>query len=161
MLRLDINLLFTVINLIIIYVIIRKLLFKPVKKIIAQRETDINKQYEDAKATQDNADALKVQYEQALSGAQEEKAAVISDARVKAGAEYDRIVADARTAADKPMDDARKEAAKEQEKTIKQAKDQIEELVVAATAKVVASGQGEAADRELYNQFLTKTGENK
>ena len=147
MLRIDINLLFTVINLIIIYVIIRKLLFKPVKKIIAQREAEINKQYEDAKATQDNADALKVQYEQALSGAQEEKAAVISDARVKA--------------ADKLMDDARKEAAKEQEKTIKQAKDQIEELVVAATAKVVASGQGEAADRELYNQFLTKTGENK
>jgi F0F1-type ATP synthase beta subunit len=70
-------------------------------------------------------------------------------------------VADAKTAADKLMDDARKEAAKEQEKTIKQAKDQIEELVVAATAKVVASGQGEAADRELYNQFLTKTGENK
>ena len=35
MLRIDINLLFTVINLIIIYVIIRKLLFKPVKKIIA------------------------------------------------------------------------------------------------------------------------------
>ena len=150
MLRIDINLLFTVINLIIIYVIIRKLLFKPVKKIIAQREAEINKQYEDAKATQDNAAALKVQYEQALSGAQEEKAAVISDARVKAGAEYDRIVAD-----------ARKEAVKEQEKTIKQAKDQIEELVVAATAKVVASGQGEAADRELYNQFLTKTGENK
>ena len=150
MLRIDINLLFTVINLIIIYVIIRKLLFKPVKKIIAQREAEINKQYEDAKATQDNAAALKVQYEQALSGAQEEKAAVISDARVKAGAEYDRIVTDAKTAADK-----------EQEKTIKQAKDQIEELVVAATAKVVASGQGEAADRELYNQFLTKTGENK
>ena len=110
---------------------------------------------------QDNAAALKVQYEQALSGAQEEKAAVISDARVKAGAEYDRIVTDAKTAADKLMDDARKEAVKEQEKTIKQAKDQIEELVVAATAKVVASGQGEAADRELYNQFLTKTGENK
>ena len=40
MLRIDINLLFTVINLIIIYVIIRKLLFKPVKKIIAQREAD-------------------------------------------------------------------------------------------------------------------------
>ena len=55
MLRIDINLLFTVINLIIIYVIIRKLLFKPVKKIIAQREAEINKQYEDAKATQDNA----------------------------------------------------------------------------------------------------------
>ena len=43
MLRIDINLLFTVINLIIIYVIIRKLLFKPVKKIIAQREAEINK----------------------------------------------------------------------------------------------------------------------
>ena len=37
--------------------------------------------------------------------------------------------------------------------------EQIAELVVAATAKVVASGQGQAADRELYNQFLAKTGE--
>ena len=44
MLRIDINLLFTVINLIIIYVIIRKLLFKKVKNIIAQREAEINKQ---------------------------------------------------------------------------------------------------------------------
>lgn len=161
MLRLDINLLFTVINLVIIYVIIRRLLFKPVKNIIAKREAEINKQYEDARVTEDNANALKTQYEQALNGAAEEKAAVISEARVKAGAEYDRIVGDARSAADKLMEDARKEAAKEHEKTIKQAKAQIEELVVAATARVVASGQGEAADRELYNQFLTKTGENK
>ena len=57
------------------------------------------------------------------------------------------------------MDNAKKLAHMEQEKSIRQAQEQIADLVVEATAKVVASGQGSAADRELYNQFLAKTGE--
>lgn len=64
-----------------------------------------------------------------------------------------------KTEADKMLANARKQADLEQEKSVREAQEQIAELVVAATAKVVASGQGQAADRELYNQFLAKTGE--
>ena len=84
---------------------------------------------------------------------------LILETRTKAGEEYDRIVSDAKTEADKMLANARKQADLEQEKSVREAQEQIAELVVAATAKVVASGQGQAADRELYNQFLAKTGE--
>lgn len=159
MLRLDINLVFTIINLLIIYVIVRRFLFKPIKKILAKRQEEIDKQYADAKKAEDKAMALKAEYEKTLSEAAQEKAAVVHEARIKADEEYDRIVADAKTEAGQLVEQAKKLALQEQEKSVRQAQEQIAELVVAATAKVVASGQGQAADMELYNQFLAKTGE--
>ena len=157
MLRLDINLVFTVINLLITYFILRKFLFKPIHKVVEQRKEEIDRQYAGAKETEEKALALKAQYEESLSSVEAEKAKAVNEARTKAGEEYDRIVSDAKTEADKMLANARKQADLEQEKSVREA--QIAELVVAATAKVVASGQGQAADRELYNQFLAKTGE--
>ena len=48
MLRLDINLVFTIINLLILYFLMRKFLFKPVNGIIAAREEIIRKQFAEA-----------------------------------------------------------------------------------------------------------------
>lgn len=159
MLRLDINLIFTVINLLIIYWIVRRFLFKPVHQILAKRQEEIDQQYADAKEAEEKALGLKQQYEESVKGIADEKAAAVSEARVKAGEEYDRIVADAKAEADKLVGDAKRLARHEREKSVKQAQEQIAELVVEAAARVVASGQGPEADRELYNQFLAKTGE--
>lgn len=159
MLRLDINVLWTVINLLIIYVIARKFLFKPVRKVPEARQAQIDKQYEDAQAVQENALELKNNYEKSLDSAAKEKIEIISEAREKASAEYEKIVADAKAQAEKIVTDARKTADQEQEKRMHQAQEQIADLVVAATAKLVAAKQNAEADRELYNQFIAKTGE--
>ena len=159
MLRLDMNLVWTIINLLIIYWIVRKFLFKPVKKVLEARQAEIDKQYADAQNTQDAAEAMKKQYEDSLSTVAEEKAGILNEARSRAGDEYEKIVADARAEADKIKSDAKKAADMEQEKYMQQAREQIADLVVAATAKIVASRQSEEADRELYNQFIAKTGE--
>ena len=50
-------------------------------------------------------------------------------------------------------------AALEEQKRIQQAQEQIAGLVVEATAKLVAAKQNADSDRELYNQFIAKTGE--
>lgn len=94
-----------------------------------------------------------------MKGIDEEKAAAVSKAREKADEEYGRIVAEAKAEAQKIMSDAKKKAQGEQERSIRQAQEQIAGLVMEAAARVVASGEGQAADRELYNQFLAKTGE--
>lgn len=159
MLKIDINLLFTVINLLLLFVVVRVFLFNPIKKVMAKRQEEFDKQYTDAQATTDKANELKKKYEDSLNNVDEEKSAIMNEARMKASEEHDRIVADAQKEAARIIETARKAAAIEKEKTIKDAKEQIADLVVAATAKVVASGQGEDADRELYNQFLAKTGE--
>lgn len=159
MLRLDINIVFTILNLLILYVLVKKFLFKPVHKILDARQAEIDKQYADAQDARNSADEMKKQYENSLSGIAEEKTSILNEARDKASEEYEKIIEEARAQADKIVDDAQKNADAEQQKRMRQAQEQIADLVVAATAKIVASRQNEEADRELYNQFLAKTGE--
>ena len=158
MLRLDINIVWTILNLLIIFAIVKIFLIKPIHKILDARQAEIDKQYADAKAAQDSANELKGQYEASLS-VQAEKESILNEARGKASNEYDRIVADAQTEAKKIMDNASKNATLEEQKRIEQAQEQIAGLVVEATAKLVAAKQNADSDRELYNQFIAKTGE--
>ena len=159
MLRLDSNILWTIINLLILYVIARKFLFGPVRKVLAARQAEIDKQFADARTAQEDAQKLKEQYQESLDGAEKERLDILNQARDGAGEEYERILSEAKSTADKLVADAQKSADREQEKRIQQAQEQIADLVVAATAKLMASRQGAEADRELYNQFIAKTGE--
>ena len=102
---------------------------------------------------------MKSQYEKSVSNIADEKARALNEARAKASEEYDRIVEEAKSEAGKIVSDARKTAVMEQEKSIKETKNQLADLIVSAATKVVASGRGQDADRELYNQFLAKTGD--
>lgn len=111
MLRLDINIVWTILNLLIIFAIVKIFLIKPIHKILDARQAEIDKQYADAKAAQDSADELKTKYEASLSGVQAEKEGILNEARGKASNEYDRIVADAQTEAKKILDNADKNAA--------------------------------------------------
>ena len=159
MLRLDSNILWTIINLLILYVIARKFLFGPVRKVLAARQAEIDKQFADARTAQEDAQKLKEQYQESLDGAEKERLDILNQARDRAGEEYERILSEAKSTADKLVAVAQKSADREQEKRIQQAQEQIADLVVAATAKLMASRQGAEADRELYNQFIAKTGE--
>ena len=174
MLRLDINIVWTILNLLIIFAIVKIFLIKPIHKILDARQAEIDKQYADAKAAQDSAEELKTKYEASLSGVQAEKEGILNEARGKASNEYDRIVADAQTEAlineatvhtnelineHEIMQQAYAQANEVVTMASKQAQEQIAGLVVEATAKLVAAKQNADSDRELYNQFIAKTGE--
>ena len=68
MLRIDFNLVLTIINLIVLYLILRKFLFRPVMDIMEKREKMIADGIGHANEEQDKAHALKKQYEDALNG---------------------------------------------------------------------------------------------
>lgn len=159
MLRFDLNLVWTVINILILYFLIRKFLFKPVHNILEARQAEIDKQFANAQSAGEKANELKAQYESSMSGIAQEKVEVINEARSRAGEEYERIVADARHQADKLLADARLRMEQEKEKQMQQAQTQIADLVVAATAKIAASRNSAEEDRELYNQFIARTNE--
>ena len=78
MLRLDINIVWTILNLLIIFAIVKIFLIKPIHKILDARQAEIDKQYADAKAAQDSADELKTKYEASLSGVQAEKEGILT-----------------------------------------------------------------------------------
>ena len=158
MLRIDLNLLWTVINVLIIFYIVKRFLLKPIQRVIAARQEEIEKQYADAKAAEENAKQIEVQARAVQLNGEQQKNAMLKEARVMAEEEYQRIVEVARTEADRILADAKILADREQEKCIQQARDQIRDLVVAAAAKLVASKADEESDRALYNQFIAKSG---
>jgi F-type H+-transporting ATPase subunit b len=150
MLRIDINILFTMINLLILYVLIRKFLFKPVHNILAKRDEEIKAKYADADRTKQDAQALKDQYENSVKELEASREEKIAAARKDADAEYDRIVADANGKSDAIVDEARKkaQAAADQEKH--KAEEEISGMVKDAAAKIAEA----QSDEKLYDDFL-------
>ena len=150
MLQLDVwNVLFTVINLLILFVLMRIFLYKPVQKIIAARE---------AAAKQSEAEELKTKYEAVLSDAENEKKKVVAEARKTADEEYQRIVTDAHKTASQIKDDAEAEAISQKEQILKKAEKEIADMVVDAAAKVVGSNSADT-NAALYDTFLNKAGD--
>ena len=75
---------FTLCNLLIVFFVMKKFLFKPVKKMIDDRQKEIDDQYADAEKSKTDAAALKSQYETRLAEANAEKEAILKEAYRKA-----------------------------------------------------------------------------
>ena len=152
MLRVDWNLLLTIINLLLLFVLMRIFLFKPVQKIIAARQ-------EEADESKQAAEEARKQYEASLANAEETKKQVLQEARQTADAEYKRIVSDAEKTAKQVKEDAITDAENQKAQILKKAEKEIADMVVDATVKVVGEKKGADVDNALYDKFLDKAGD--
>lgn len=156
MLKLDINLLFTVINLVVWYLLIKKFLFKPVNNIIAKREEAIAGRYREAEQAKTEAGEQKQKYEALQSSIQKEKATVMQKAQEEAREAYRQIVDEANRKAGEIIDDSRKTAELEHTKMVDRAEKEIRSLLFEAAAEGMHKQDNNS---ELYDKFLTKAGE--
>lgn len=159
MLRLDWNILFTVINLIILFIAFKIFLFKPVQKIIAERQEEADRKFAEADAAKAEADELKAKYEESLENAEKEKVQTLAEARKTADQEYQRIVGDAEQEAKQMKETARTEAETQRTQILKRAEREIADMVVDAAGKVAGTQGGAELDRSLYDEFLNKAGD--
>ncbi|MCI9145033.1 MAG: F0F1 ATP synthase subunit B [Eubacterium sp.] len=157
MLKFDLNFLWTIINLILFFVLMRFLLFKPIKKILTQRQEMIDNQFKDAENAREQADSLKSLYEAELAGVEDEKKQIITDARADAKTEYDKIVNRAQSDADRIKSDARKAAEAETEKARLSVKEGIAQLAMETAAKVVGEKSSADIDSSIYDKFLNES----
>lgn len=157
MLKFDLNFLWTIINLILFFVLMRFLLFKPIKKILTQRQEMIDNQFKDAENAREQADSLKSLYEAELAGVEDEKKQIITDARADAKTEYDKIVNRAQSDADRIKSDARKAAEAESEKARLSVKEGIAQLAMETAAKVVGEKSSAEIDSSIYDKFLNES----
>ena len=156
MLKFDLNLVWTIVNLLILYFLMKKFLFGRINAIIAKRQEEADAQFAIAGEKQKEAEGLKAQYEESMKTVEDEKAKAVSEA---ATTEYNRIVGEADEKAEGILKDARNAAETEKTKILKSAQAEIADMVVNATAKVVGEKTPSQSDRDLYDEFLRKAGE--
>ena len=158
LLRIDWNVIFTIVNLIVLYLGLRKFLIGPVTKVMDQRKQLIEGQMADARQVNEQANELKAQYEDALKQAHEESAQIVEKARKSAQAEYESRMDAADAEAQKIIANAHKSIDLEREKTVQELQSQIAGLAMAAAAKVLGDTDQAAQNKLMYEQFLAKTG---
>lgn len=127
------------------------LLYKPVKKFMAQRADYFQKQEEDAQAKLKQAEELKADYQAKLRKAEDE----IAGERARSLSESERagaqILQDAQTQAEQIISDARQTAQQEREKIIGGAQKEIADMVTTAAEKLLL----QSTASEAFDQFLT------
>ena len=147
------GLVWTIINLIVLFLLLRHFLINPVSNIMEQRRKLIADGLQNAQDTQDEANRLKAEYEEALSGAKKESAEIVDKARIDARAEYDRIVGEAGAKAGNIIENAKENVRIEREQTMKELQSQIAGLAIAYAEKIVGD-----KEQNIYDQFLGEVG---
>lgn len=156
MLRLDWNILFNIINLLILYFLMKRFLFKPVNAILEKRQAEADAQFSQAGEKAAQAGKKQQQYEKLLADAETERGALLADARKQASAEYERILEEARGKAGKILEQAQERARTEREAVLQQTDAQLRDMMTAAAAKVAGLPGDAQNDRALYDKFLEK-----
>lgn len=157
MLKFGWDFLWTIINLIIFYLLMRRFLFKPIKNTMDKRKELIEKQFKDADDVNAQAAELKKQYEKQLESADGEKQRIINEAKDSAKVEYNKIVDRAKVDADKIKNEARKAAQKELENTRRSVNEDIAALAMQAAEKVVGKSVSAQTDSEIFDEFIKES----
>lgn len=131
------NIIWTVVNLLFLYWIFKKFLFDRVMGVINQRDEMIQKQFSEAKKSQDDAESLKSDYKKKLESAKTQADQIILDARARAEAEQEKALE--RT--DSMLEKAKADIASEQDKATKAAEAEIAKLAILAARKIVKTGE--------------------
>ena len=155
------TILFTIINLLILYVLLKKFLFGRVNQVLEARAALVAEQVAQAKEQNDQAAALKAQYEGSLKDAHTEAEGILSQARTRGEAEYQSILAQAQADAKRVQTEAQAKAQADRAEMLRGARQEVAQLAMLAAAKVAQCSLDEAADRALIQDFLAEAGEAK
>lgn len=153
------NLIITMINLVVLYLLMKKFLFGPVNGIMEKRKALIEEQMDRAKTNETQSLQLKEQYEERVEEIRSQSRQMMDEAKVKAGAERERILKTANLEAQKILESARESAREEREKAMEGARTEIAGLAMLAARKMLAQGSDDKGNQLLYEQFLAKAGD--
>ena len=140
------DILWTIVNLLVLYAIFRKFLFQPVMNIIHEREDMINKQFEDAQKQQDDAAQMKSEYENQLKGAREKADQIILAARDQAKEEHENAILETQAKTDRMIEKAKADIEKEQKQAQQEVQGEIAKLALIAARKIIETGEAHDAE---------------
>ena len=153
------TLIFTWINLFILFLIMKKFLFKPVIKILEERENEVNSLYEKAEAAKKNAEDMENDYTRKLSLAKEEAAQIVKDASREATLKGEKIISDAQKKASAAIKKAENEIDREKKAAVKEIKNDIASIAVSVAQKVIEKDINESDYERLVEEFIEGSGE--
>ena len=134
-------------------------LFNPAREFLKKRQDKIRGELEGAAKDKEDAAALKAEYEDKLKNIDKEADEILSDARKRALANENKIVADAKEEAARIIERARVEAELEKQKAADDVKREMVVIASMMAGKVVRASIDTSIQESLVNETLKEIGE--
>lgn len=161
MLSLDWNIIWTVVNILILFFFLKKFLFKPVTDMMDKRQQLIEGSLQNAEDIKAEALELKGQYELELSHAGEEALKIVNEAREKAVQETNRQLKETREEAARILQEASKTIEIEKQKSLQNAQSEIAGIAMLAASKIIGRNVDEETNKQFLGDFIKEVGASK
>lgn len=153
------SILVSLVNLLIMFLILKRFLFKPVQKMMAARKQQVDQIYQDAKENRDSAINMKQEYEARLATAREEADGLVRNAVQTAQRKGDAIVAEANSQASHLKQKAEQEIAQEKKQMLQDVRGEISDIAVSIASKVVEREVKKQDYDGFVDEFIKNVGE--
>ena len=151
--------LFTFCNMLITFSVLKHFLFEPVKKMIDDRQNEIDTMYADADAAKQKAAALETEYQAHLQSIKDERDAMLREATRRAQKREEEIVGEAKTEAANIRAAAEVDIAQERKKAVNDLKNEIGGMAVEIAGKVVEREIKQQDHQALIDEFIQNVGD--
>ena len=150
--------LFTLANTVTLFLVLKKFLFKPVMKMITDRQNEIDDMYHNADDFQREASKMREAYERKFAAASEEADRLLKEAVVRGQKREEEIVREANREAEAIRTKATVDTVQEKRKAITEAKNEIADMAMEIAAKVIGKNLNTADQAALIDQFIEEMG---
>lgn len=146
-------------NLLILLLLMKKFLFKPVMSILDARDKEIKDMYTEAESAKKAADDLQNEYAQKLSVAREEADDIIKSAVKTAKASSEEIVADAQEKANVIIERANEKIIIERKSAVNEVKNNLSDIALTIAGKVIERDINSDDHDKLIEKFIEELGD--
>jgi F-type H+-transporting ATPase subunit b len=149
----------SLLNLVLLFLLVKFFLYVPVKKILAKREAELEDHYVKAEAAENEANENRKEWEDTLSGANERANEIIKSATESAKLRSQTIISDAESRADSIVRQAEVSASLEMKKAQDGIKREIVEVSSTLSEKLLEREINPDDHRALIDSFIEQVGE--
>ncbi|MBE7027547.1 MAG: F0F1 ATP synthase subunit B [Ruminococcaceae bacterium] len=146
-------------NLVILFLLVKKFLFAPVKNFMDKRQEELQREYSEADKAKREAQGAKEKYEEQLRDAKERADEILSEASNNAKLREQKIISEAKEQADGIIKNAKTEAILELKKAEEGIKHEIVNVSTLIAEKMLEREINIDDHRALIDSFIERIGE--
>ena len=155
------TMLFAWANLLILYLFLKKLAFKPLMSMITSRQEESDGMYSDAEKSRDDAARMKEEYEEKLSSANKESEQILKSAVRRAQLKEEEILKEAGEEAARVLERAEEQIALEKKQALNDIKNEVSSMAIGIASAVIERDVDEREHRKLIDDFIDNMGKEK
>lgn len=150
---------FTILNLLVLWLFLRHFLFDKVTAIMDRRAQTVQSELDGAAREKERAEQLHRQYDEQLGQARQESAELLARTKEQAHQQYQSALDAAQADTSQLMETTRKQLEAERESMLRGARKEVAQLALLAAAKVAQKELDSQSDLAMVDAFLSETGD--